>query len=86
MFLDIRQAFVRVWQDLLMVKLYRKVHISLLKAVINLYENMYSCVRTHGFTSEWLPVNQGTRQDGHFSTSSLIITYLTNLLNAYTVL
>ena len=58
-FLDIRQAFDRAWQDLLMLKLYLKgVNISLLKAVINLYEDMYSCVRTQGFTSDWFPVNK----------------------------
>ena len=67
-FLDIHQAFDRVWQVLLMVKLYCKgVHISLLKAVINSYENMYSCVRTQGFTSEWFSVNRGTRQGGYLS-------------------
>ena len=43
-FLDIRQAFDRVWQDLLMVKLYRKdFNISLIKAIIDLYEDMFSC-------------------------------------------
>ena len=89
-FLDIRQAFDRVWQDLLMVKLYRKgVNISLLKAVINLYEDMYSCVRTQGFTSDWFPVKQGTRQGGCLSPYLylvLITIYWTNLTSTPTVL
>ena len=67
-FLDIRQAFDRVWQDLLMVKLYRKgFNISLIKAIIDLYEDMVSCVRSQGFTSDWFPVKQGTRQGGCLS-------------------
>ena len=28
---------------------------------------MYRCVRTHGFTSDWFPVKQGTRQGGCLS-------------------
>ena len=75
-FLDIRQAFDRVWQDLLIVKLYRKgVNISLLKAVINLYEDMYSCVSTHGFTSDWFPVKQGTTQGGCLSPYLYLVFY-----------
>ena len=67
-FLDIRQAFDRVWQDLLMVKLYRKgFNISLIKATIDLYEDMFSCVRSQGVISDWFPVKQGTRQGGCLS-------------------
>ena len=85
-FLDIRQAFDRVWQDLLMVKLYRK---GVNEAVINLYDDMYSCVRTQGFTSDWFPVKQGTRQGGCLSPYLylvLITIYWTNLTSAPTVL
>ena len=64
-FLDIRQAFDRVWQDLLMVKLYRKgFNISLIKAITDLYGDMFSCVGSQGVISDWFPVKQGTRQGG----------------------
>ena len=67
-FLDIRQAFDRVWQDLLMVKLYRRgFNTSLIKAIIDLYEDMFSCVRSQGIESDWFPVKQGTRQGGCLS-------------------
>ena len=67
-FLDLRQAFDRVWQDLLMVKLYRKgFNKSLIKAIIDLYDDMFSCVRSQGIESDWFPVKQGTRQGGCLS-------------------
>ena len=67
-FLDIRQAFDRVWQDLLMVNLYRKgFNISLIKAIIDLYGDMFSCVGSQGVISDWFPVKQGTRQGGCLS-------------------
>ena len=59
------------------------------KTVISLYEDLHSCVRTKRFTSDWFPVNQGTRQGGSSSyiyTSYLITIYWPNLTSAHIVL
>ena len=48
-----------------MIKLNQKgVNIFLFLKLFILYEYKHSCLRTQRFTSDWFPVNQGTRQGG----------------------
>ena len=80
-FLDVRQAFDRVWHEALMVKLYNtNIDIPLYKAICNLYQNMQSRVRSNGFISSWFPILQGTRQGGVIS-PQLYLVFINDLLN-----
>ena len=80
-FLDARQAFDRVWHNGLFYKLNELgVSYKLLKIVIAMHSDMYSCVMYNGFYSDWFPVLQGTRQGGVWSPFLYLvyINYLTS--------
>ena len=47
----------------------------------DLYEDMFSCVRSQGFTSDWFPVKQGTRQGGCLSPFFILFMAMTYLMN-----
>ena len=80
-FLDVRQAFDRVWHDALMVKLFNtNIDIPLFKAIMNLYQDMESRVKSNGYTSDWFPIQQGTRQGGVIS-PQLYIIFINDLMN-----
>lgn len=80
-FLDVRQAFDRVWHEALMVKLYKtNTDVYLFKAVYNLYQNMVSRVRSNGHISNWFPILQGTRQGGIIS-PHLYLVFINDLMN-----
>ena len=67
-FLDARQAFDRVWHDGLFYNLHKLgVCSKLLKSVISMHTDMYSCVMYDGFYSDWFPIIQSTRQGGVWS-------------------
>ncbi|MES9880824.1 MAG: reverse transcriptase family protein [Sedimenticola sp.] len=64
-FLDVKKAFDTVWHAGLFVKLFRQgVKWYELKAVMNMYEGMSSCVKSRGYQSDWIQILQGTRQGG----------------------
>ena len=67
-FLDVRKAFDTVWHLGLFCKLSKfSVQGLLLKAIINLYDNIESYVRFKGYISDSFQVLQGTRQGGVLS-------------------
>ena len=67
-FLDVRKAFDTVWHLGLFYKLSKfSAKGLMLKAIINLYDNMESYVRFKGYTSDSFQVLQGTRQGGVLS-------------------
>ncbi len=79
-FLDATKAFDTVWHAGLFVKLFQYgIQSQVLKAVINMYDEMISCVRNRGYQSEWLPVLQGTRQGGVCSPFFYLV-YINELL------
>ena len=80
-FLDVKQAFDRVWHDALMVKLYKSgIEVCLYKAILNLYQSMSSRVRSNGHTSDWFPILQGTRQGGVIS-PHLYLVFINDLMD-----
>ena len=80
-FLDVRQAFDRVWHEALMVKLFRtNIDLYLYRAICNLYQSMVSRVRSNGHTSKWFPVLQGTRQGGVIS-PHLYLVFINDLMD-----
>lgn len=80
-FLDVRQAFDRVWHDALMVKLFNtNIDVTIYKAIHDLYQNMQSRVRTNGHVSNWFPILQGTRQGGVIS-PHLYLIFINDLMD-----
>ena len=74
-FLDVRKAFDTVWHLGMFYKLLKfNVRGLMLKAIINLYDKMESRVKFKGFTSDWFPVLQGTRQGGVLSPVLYLVT------------
>ena len=67
-FLDIKKAFDCVWHDGLFYKLYNSgVNKTFCRLIVNMYTDMFSCVRNRGHKSSWFRVLQGTRQGGVIS-------------------
>ena len=67
-FLDVKKAFDCVWHEGLFYKLYNSgVNKTFCKLIINMYTDMFSCVRGRGYKSAWFPVRRGTRQGGVIS-------------------
>ncbi len=57
-FLDVRQAFDRVSHAILLLKLAKTgIDISIFKVIVNMFDNVYSCVKTQG-TNIGLAPNQ----------------------------
>ncbi|MCG7892042.1 MAG: reverse transcriptase family protein, partial [Candidatus Thiodiazotropha endolucinida] len=67
-FLDLFKAFDNVWHYGLFYKLYQcGIRGYVYKAIVDLYNEMKSCVKYKGCTSSWFPILQGTRQGGVLS-------------------
>ena len=80
-FLDVQKAFDKVWHNGLFVKLYEKgIKSNLLRTIIDLHNDMKSCVLYNGNYSDWFPVLQGTRQGGVLS-PFLYLCYIDGLIN-----
>lgn len=79
-FLDVKKAFDCVWHSGLIVKLYKYgIQHYELKAVMDLYDGMMSCVKNRGYMSDWLPVLQGTRQ-GSVCSPFLYLVFIDELI------
>ncbi|MES9879758.1 MAG: reverse transcriptase family protein [Sedimenticola sp.] len=79
-FLDVKKAFDCVWHNGLLVKLYQYgIRHYELKAVMDLYDGMMSCVKNRGSVSNWLPVLQGTRQ-GSVCSPFLYLVFIDELI------
>jgi hypothetical protein len=80
-FLDVRQCFDRVSHSILMLKLYNTgIDKSIFKVILNMFKNVYSCVKSQGLTSDWFPVLQGTRQ-GQVLSPVLYLIFINDLMN-----
>lgn len=80
-FLDVRQAFDRVWHEALMVKLFNSnIQVYLYKTIFNMYQNMQSRVISNGYASSWFPILQGVRQGGVIS-PHLYLIFINDLMN-----
>jgi hypothetical protein len=80
-FLDVRQCFDRVSHSVLMLKLYNTgINKSIFKIILNMFKDVYSCVKSQGHTSEWFPVLQGTRQ-GQVLSPRLYLIFVNDLMN-----
>jgi hypothetical protein len=80
-FLDAKQAFDRAWITLLLVKLYNTgVDIIIFKAINSFFQNCFSCVKSHGLTSDWFPILQGARQ-GQCLSPYLYLVFINDLMN-----
>ena len=80
-FLDVRRAFDTVWHVSLFLMLSKfGLKSYILKSIIDLYENMSSCVRNQGHYSSWFDVLQGTRQGGVLS-PFLYIVFINELMD-----
>jgi len=73
---DASQAFDKVDFDILLHKLNTSgVSMTLLKVIISLLIDIYSCVRSDGIISEWFEIRKGARQGqclSAFFTSSIL--------------
>ena len=79
-FLDVKKAFDCVWHDGLFYKLYNSgINKTFCRLIVNMYTDMFSCVRSRGYKSFWFPVLQGTRQGGVISTFLYLI-YINDLI------
>ena len=79
-FLDVKKAFDCVWHDGLFYKLYNSgVNKTFCRLIVNMYTDMFSCVRNRGHKSSWFRVLQGTRQGGVIS-PFLYLIYKNDLL------
>ena len=79
-FLDVKKAFDCVWHDGLFYKLYKSgVNKTFCRLIVNMYTDMFSCVRNRGHRSSWFRVLQGTRQGGVIS-PFLYLIYKNDLL------
>lgn len=80
-FLDTQQCFDRVSHTILLVKLFHTgINLNIFKVILNMFENVYSCVKSDGHTSAWFPVQQGTRQ-GQVLSPRLYLVYINDLMN-----
>ena len=67
-FLDVKKAFDCVWHDGLFYKLYNSgFNKTFCRLIVDMYTDMFSCVRSRNFKSSWFPVLQGTCQGGVIS-------------------
>ena len=79
-FLDVKKAFDHVWHEGLFYKLYHSgISKQIYHLIVNMYTDMYSCVKCQGQRSYWFPVLQGTRQGGVLS-PFLYLLYINDLL------
>ena len=79
-FLDVKKAFDCVWHDGLFYKLYNSgVNKTFCRLIVNMYTDMFSCVRNRGHKSSWFRILQGTRQGGVIS-PFLYLIYKNDLL------
>lgn len=79
-FLDVKKAFDCVWHEGLFYKLYNSgVNKTFCKLIVNMYTDMFSCVRGRGYKSAWFSVRQGTRQSGVIS-AFLYLIFMNELL------
>lgn len=79
-FLDVKKAFDHVWHEGLFYKLYKSgISNQIYHLIVNMYTDMYSCVKYQGQRSYWFPVLQGTRQGGVLS-PFLYLLYINDLL------
>ena len=80
-FLDVRQAFDHVSHSILMLKLYRTgIKKSIFKIILSMFENVYSCVKSQGQSSDWFPILQGTRQ-GQVMSPYLYLVFINDLMD-----
>ena len=80
-FLDTRKAYDTVDHTILMKKLYKSgINITIFKIILNMFKDVYSCVRVQGQTSDWFPILQGTRQ-GQSISPLLYILFINELVN-----
>ncbi len=80
-FLDVRQAFDRVSHSILMMKLYNTgIDLRIFQIILNMFENVYSCVQSQGHTSDWFPIRQGTRQ-GQVISPRLYLLFINDLMD-----
>lgn len=79
-FLDVKKAFDHVWHEGLFYKLYHSgISKQIYHLIVNMYTDMYSCVKCQGQRSYWFPVLQGTGQGGVLS-PFLYLLYINDLL------
>ena len=79
-FLDAKQAFDHAWIQLLLLKLYNTgVDVTLFRAISSFYTNCYSRVIANGYTSDWIPILQGTRQ-GQCSSPMTYLLFINDLM------
>lgn len=79
-FLDVKKAFDHVWHEGLFYKLYHSgINKSIYYLIVNMYTDMYSCVKCQGHRSHWFQVLQGTRQGGVLS-PFLYLLFINDLL------
>ena len=78
-FIDVKQAFDRVWRDGLWLKLYQS-HINgkCLRIIQNMYSNIKSCILVNNRKTDFFISNIGVRQDENLS-SFLFIMFLNDL-------
>jgi hypothetical protein len=80
-FLDVRQCFDRVSHSVLLVKLFKTgIDRNIFKIILNMFENVYSCVKNMVQTSDWFPILQGTRQ-GQSMNPRLYLIFVNDLMN-----
>jgi hypothetical protein len=80
-FLDAKQAFDRVSHPEMMLKLYNTdIDNHIFKIIYEMFRNVQRCVRTHGHTSDWFQILQGTRQ-GQCTSPFLYSVFIDGLIN-----
>ena len=79
-FLDVKKTFDCVWHDGLFYKLYNSgINKTFCRLIVDMYTDMFSCVRSRNYKSSWFPVLQGTRQGGVIS-PFLYLVYINDLI------
>ena len=80
-FLDAHKAYDTVDHTILMRKLYKTgIDITLFKVILDMFKDVYSCVRVNGQTSELFPILQGTRQ-GQSISPLLYLIFINDLID-----